>query len=175
MIRKEKEAIINQVADNLGKCAVAITTDYRGMTAKEMVQLRRLLHAQGVEYKVVKNTLMRFASEKAGTKGLEQFLTGPMAVAISYDDPVKPARILADHIKAANSVMKIKGGILGDKILTAAEVMSLAAIPSKEVLISQLLGRLKSPIYSLHFVLSSPLRGLVQVLNARAKQLEGAS
>ena len=174
MIRKQKEAIINELAENLGKCVVAITTDYRGMTAKEMVQLRRLLHAQGVEYRVVKNTLMHLAAEKSGASGLDQFLIGPMAVAISYDDVVKPAKILTDHIKAANSVLKIKGGILGAKVLTAADVARLAAIPSKEILISQLLGRMKSPISSLHFVLSSPLRGLAVVLQARAKQLEGA-
>ena len=174
MIRKQKEAVINELAANLGKGVVAITTDYRGMSAKEMVTLRRLLHAQGVEYRVVKNTLMHLAAEKSGASGLDQFLVGPMAVAISYDDVVKPAKILTDHIKAANSVLKIKGGILGAKVLTAADVARLAAIPSKEILISQLLGRMKSPISSLHFVLSSPLRGLVVVLQARARQLEVA-
>jgi large subunit ribosomal protein L10 len=174
MIRKQKEAVINELAGNLSKCVVAVATDYRGLTAKEMVQLRKQLHQQGVEYKVVKNTLMRFAAEKAGMKGLDEFLTGPMAIALSYDDAVKPAKILVEHIKAANSVLKVKGGVLGAKVLTPADVISLAATPSKEVLISQLLGRLKSPVYSLHFVLSSPLRGLVGVLQARAKQLEGA-
>ncbi len=174
MIRKQKEAVINELAGNLSKCVVAVATDYRGLTAKEMVQLRKQLHQQGVEYKVVKNTLMRFAAEKAGMKGLDEFLTGPMAIALSYDDAVKPAKILVEHIKSANSVLKVKGGVLGAKVLTPADVISLAATPSKEVLISQLLGRLKSPVYSLHFVLSSPLRGLVGVLQARAKQLEGA-
>jgi len=174
MIRKQKEAIINELAENLGKCVVAITTDYRGMTAKEMVQLRKQMHTHGVEYKVVKNTLMHFAAEKAGVRGLEQFLTGPMAIALGYDDAVKPAKILTDHIKATNSVLKIKGGILGDKVLSIADVISLAAIPSREILISQLMGRLKAPISSLHYVLSSPLRGLAVVLQARAKQLEGA-
>ncbi|MDD5399361.1 MAG: 50S ribosomal protein L10 [Dehalococcoidia bacterium] len=174
MIRKQKEAVINELAGSLGKCVVAVATDYRGLTAKEMVQLRRQMHQQGVEYKVVKNTLMRFAAEKAGMKGLDEFLTGPMAIALSYDDAVKPAKILIEHIKSANSVLKVKGGVLGDKVLTPADVISLAAIPSKEVLISQLLGKLKSPVYTLHFVLSSPLRGLVGVLQARARQLESA-
>jgi large subunit ribosomal protein L10 len=174
MLRKQKEAVINELASSLGKCVVAVATDYRGLTAKEMVQLRRQMHQQGVEYKVVKNTLMRFAAEKAGIKGLDEFLTGPMAIALSYDDAVKPAKILIEHIKSANSVLKVKGGVLGDKVLTAADVISLAATPSKEVLISQLLGRLKSPVYALHFVLSSPLRGLVGVLQARARQLESA-
>jgi len=173
MIRKQKEAVISELAGSLGKCVVAVATDFRGMTAKEMVQLRKQMHQQGVEYKVVKNTLMRLAAEKAGIKGLDQFLTGPMAIALSYDDAVKPAKILVEHIKSANSVLKIKGGVLGDKVLTPADVISLAATPSREVLISQLLGRLKSPVYALHFALSSPLRGLVGVLQARTRQLEG--
>ncbi|MCX6007681.1 MAG: 50S ribosomal protein L10 [Chloroflexi bacterium] len=173
MLRKQKQEIINELAEDLGKCAVAIATDYRGLTAKEMVKLRKQLHLQGVEYKVVKNTLAHFAAEKAGVKGLDQFLVGPLAIALSYDDAVKPARVLVDAMKTPGSVLKIKGGIMGDKVLSAADVSSLAAIPPKEVLISQLLGRLKFPIYSLHFVLSSPLRGLACVLQARVKQLEG--
>lgn len=174
MIKEKKETVINELAGNLSKCAVAITTDYRGMSAKEMVQLRKQLHTQGVEYKVIKNTLARFAAEKAGVKGLEQFFSGPMAIAISYDDPVKPAKIISDHIKAANSVLKIKGGVLGNKILTVADISNLARIPSREILLSQLLGSMKSPIQSFHFVISAPMRGLVTALNARVKQMEAA-
>ncbi len=173
MLREKKEEIINELASNLSKASVAIATDYRGLTAKEMVQLRRQLHQQGVEYKVIKNTLAHFAAEKAGVKGLDPFFTGPMALALSYDDPVKPAKILMDHIKSASSVLKIKGGVMGDKILSAADIVNLASIPSKDVLISRLMGQLKAPVYSLHFILSSPLRGLAGVLQARARQLEG--
>ena len=173
MLRKQKEEIINKLAEDLGKCAVAIATDYRGITAKDMVQLRKQLHMQGVEYKVVKNTLAHLAAEKAGIKGLDQFLIGPLAIALGYDDVVKPAKILVDQMKSAGSVLKIKGGVMGNKVLSAADISSLAAVPPKEVLVAQLLGRLKAPIYSLHFVLSSPLRGLVGVLQARARQLEG--
>jgi large subunit ribosomal protein L10 len=174
MIKEKKEGIINELAGNLSKCAVAITTDYRGLSAKEMVQLRRQMHMQGVEYKVIKNTLARFAAEKAGVKELEQFFTGPMAIAISYDDPVKPAKILNDHIKAANSVLKIKGGVLGKKVLTTADIIHLANTPSREILLAQLMGTMKSPIQSFHFVLSAPIRGLVTTLQARVKQLEAS-
>jgi len=172
--REKKEELINELAGNLDKCAVAITTDYRGMTAKEMVQLRRQLHMQGVEYRVIKNTLARFAAEKAGVKGLDQFFTGPMAIAISFDDPVKPAKILNDHIKSANSVLKIKGGVLSGRVLTTAEIISLANTPSREVLLAMLLGGMKSPIQSFHYVISAPMRGLVTALQARVKQMEAA-
>lgn len=172
MIREKKEGIINEMAGNLGKCAVAIVTDYRGISAKEMVQLRRQLHQQDIEYKVVKNTLVRFAAEKAGIKGLDEFFSGPMAIAIGFGDPVKPAKIINDHIKATNSLLKIKGGVLGGRILMAADIVSLANVPSREVLLAQLLGDLRSPIQSLHFVLSAPIRGLANVLKAKVKQME---
>jgi large subunit ribosomal protein L10 len=174
MIKEKKQELVDELAANLEKCTVAIATDYRGLTAKEMVQLRKSLYQQGVEYKVIKNTLAHLAAEKAGKKGLDEFFTGPLALALGYDDAVKPAKVLTDHIRSAASVLKIKGGMLGDKVLSAAEVSNLAAIPSREVLLAQLVGRLKAPIYSLHFVLSAPLRGLAGALQARAKQLEGA-
>lgn len=174
MIRKKKEEIVNDLAGNLGKAVVAIATDYRGLTAKEMVQLRRQLHQQGIEYKVIKNTLAHLAAEKAGIKGMDQFFSGPLALALSYDDAVKPAKVLVEHIRVTGSVLKIKGGVLGDKVLNSADVSSLASIPSREVLIAQLVGRLKAPIYSLHWLLSSPLRSMVGVLQARIKQMEGA-
>ena len=173
MIRGKKEEIINNLAGNLAKCVVAITTDYRGITAKEMVQLRRQMRTQGVDYLVIKNTLAHLAAEKAGVKGLDQFFVGPLAIALSYDDAVKAAKIIAEHIKTNNSILKVKGGIMGDKVLSANDIISLAYIPSKEILIAQLMGRLKAPVSSLYFVLSAPLRGLVGVLQARAKQLEG--
>jgi len=116
MLRVEKEQIINELAENLSKCAVAITTDYRGMTAKEMVQLRKQLHLQGVEYKVIKNTLAHLAAEKSWCKGYGSNSSLALwAIALGYDDAVKPAKILVDHIKANNSVLKIKGGVMGGK------------------------------------------------------------
>jgi large subunit ribosomal protein L10 len=175
MLKEKKEQIIQELAGNLGKCSVAITTDYRGLTAKEMVTLRRQLHLQGVEYRVVKNTLAHLAAEKAGMKGLDQFLTGPLAIALGYDDAVKPAKVLVDHIKAANSVLKIKGGIMGDRVLSAADVASLATTPSREILIAQLMGQLKAPVYQIHAVLSAPLRVLVGALQARSRQVEGGN
>ena len=174
MIRAKKEEIINGLAANMAKSAVAIATDYRGMTAKEMVQLRRQMHLQGVDYLVVKNTLAHLAAEKAGMQGIDQFFVGPLAIALSYDDAVKAAKIITEHIRTNASILKVKGGLMGGRVLSAGDIISLASIPSKEILIAQLMGRMKAPISSLHFVLSSPLRGLVQVLNARVKQMEGA-
>ena len=173
MIRQKKEKVIEELADNLNRCVVAIATDYRGLTAKEMVQLRKQLYTQGVQYIVVKNTLARFAAEKANKKGIEQFFSGPLALAIGYDDAIKPAKILTEYIKSTGSALKVKGGILDDRVLSSVDIFDLATIPSKEVLIGQVIGRLKAPLYLLHFELGSPLRSIVGVFQARVRQLEG--
>jgi len=173
MLKEKKEQMIDELASSLSRCTIAVATDYRGLTAKEMVQLRRRLTESGIEYRVVKNTLTRFAAEKAGKNQLETLLTGPVAIAFGYDDVIKPAQILREHIRSAGSVLKIKGGILGDKMLTAEDVANLAAMPSKDILLARLVGQLNAPLQALHNVLSAPLRGLLNVMQARIKQVEG--
>jgi len=174
MLKKEKkEQIIDEVATNLSRCTIAIATDYRGLSAKEMVQLRRRLTELGIEYRVVKNTLTRFAAERAGKKQLEALLAGPVAIAFGYDDAVKPAQVLREHIRSSGSVLQIKGGVLGDKLLTAEDISALATLPSREVLVARLVGQLQAPLQILHDVLSAPLCGLLNVMQARIKQVEG--
>lgn len=173
MLKQKKEQLIDELTSSLSRCTIAVATDYRGLTAKEMVQLRRRLTAMGIEYRVIKNTLTRFAAEKAGKSQLEPLLSGPVAMAFGYDDVVKPAQALREHIRAAGSVLQIKGGILGDKLLTPEDIINLATMPSREVLIARLMGQLQAPIQALHNVLSAPLRSFLYVVQARAKQLEG--
>jgi large subunit ribosomal protein L10 len=173
MLKQKKEQMIDELTDRLSRCTIAIATDYRGLTAKEMVQLRRRLTAMGVEYRVIKNTLTRFAADKADRKQLEPFLIGPVAIAFGFDDVVKPAQVLREHIRAVSSQLQIKGGILGDKLLTAEDIVALATMPSREVLLAMLVGQLQAPIQALHNVLSAPLRGFLNVIQARANQVEG--
>jgi len=173
MLKEKKGQMIDELASRLSRCTIAVATDYRGLTAKEMVQLRRRLTELGVEYRVIKNTLTRFAAEKAGKKQLEALLTGPVAIAFGYDDVIKPAQVLREHIRSVGSVLQIKGGILGDRLLTAEDVANLAILPSKDVLLARLVGQLNAPLQALHNVLSAPLRGLLNVMQARIKQVEG--
>jgi large subunit ribosomal protein L10 len=173
MLKQKKEQMIDELTNSLSRCTIAVATDYRGLTAKEMVQLRRRLSTVGIEYRVIKNTLTRFAAEKAGKKQLELLLNGPVAIAFGYDDVLKPAQILREHIRAAGSALQIKGGILGDKLLTPEDITSLATMPSREVLIARLMGQLQAPLQALHNVLSAPMRGFLNVMQARVKQLEG--
>ncbi len=173
MLKEKKEQMVDELAASLSRCTIAVATDYRGLTAKEMVQLRRRLTALGIEYRVIKNTLTRFAAEKASKKQLETFLAGPVAIAFGYDDVIKPAQVLREHIRSTGSVLQIKGGILGDRLLTAEDVANLANLPPREVLISRLMGQLQAPLQALHNVLSAPLRGLLNVMQARIQQVEG--
>jgi len=173
MLKQKKEQMIDELTKSLSRCTIAIATDYRGLTAKEMVQLRRRFTAMGIEYRVIKNTLTRFAADKADRKQLEPLLTGPVAIAFGFDDVVKPAQVLREHIRSVGSQLQIKGGILGDKLLTPEDIVALATMPSREVLLARLVGQLQAPIQALHNVLSAPLRGFLYVMQARAKQLEG--
>jgi large subunit ribosomal protein L10 len=100
-------------------------------------------------------------------------LSGPMAIAFGFDDVVKPAKILRDFARSSGGALKIKGGLLGNKLISAQEIDDIAKIPSKEILISQLLGQLATPLYSLQAVLNGPLRGLAYLIQARIRQIEG--
>ncbi len=170
--RERKRQLIEELAERLSRCSIAIAVDYRGVTAREMMQLRRQLADSGIEYRVVKNTLARFAGDKAGMPQLGSLLAGPVALAFSFDDAVKPARILREYVQSAGSTLQIKGGILRGRLLSAGEVASLAMLPPQEVLLARLVGQLQAPLQALHNVLAAPLRGLIGVLNARMRQLE---
>ena len=173
MLRKEKENIIQDLAKDMSRSAIIITTDYRGVPAKEMVLLRQKLREVGVEYRVAKNTLTRFAADKAGKKQLETLLTGPLALVFGYDDIVKPAQALRGHIRATGSILKITGGIFGDTLLSADDVINLSTIPPREVLIAQILGLLQSPLQGVYNVLRAPLHSFLYLLQARARSIEG--
>ena len=173
MLKKEKGKIVDGLAESLSKCTIVIATDYRGLTVKQMVQLRRNLRELGIEYKVAKNTLTRFAAERAGKDKLEIFLTGPLAMAFSYDDVIKPAKVLKEYIRSSGTALQIKGGMLGDRLLTAQELSELADMPPREVLLSMLVGQLRAPIQTLHSVLNAPMHGFLNVVQARIKQIEG--
>ncbi len=121
---------------------------------------------------MVKNTLARRAVDSAGKKFLAEHLEGPVALALSYDDVVAPAKTLAEYIKSSGINMQMLGGFLPDRWLTEAQVQTLATMPSREELIGKLVGGLASPIYGLVNSLTSPMLGLVWALQARIQQME---
>ncbi len=173
MPREEKVQVVDELSRLFSECSIGILTDYRGLTTAEMTELRRNLRNAEIRYRVVKNTLARFAAEKAGKKELVSFFEGPVAIAFGYGDIVSPAKVLADYIRAQKNALTIKGGFAGDRIFTQADIEGLASLPSAEVLLAKIVAGMQSPIYRLVNCLANPMRGLVGVLQERAKQLEG--
>ncbi|MCD6453668.1 MAG: 50S ribosomal protein L10 [Dehalococcoidales bacterium] len=171
---KEKKAqIVARLEDALTRCSVGVLTDYRGLSVAEVTALRRKLRQAGIEYRVVKNTLARLAAERAGKADLGVSFQGPIAIAFGYGDITEPARVLMGHIDSQKSELAIRGGFLGDRQLTPAEVITLAKLPPREVLLAMVLRGMQSPITGLVNCLASPIRGMAGVLQARIKQLEG--
>ena len=173
MPREKKAQIIDELQQVFSECRVGIFTDYRGLSVAEMSVLRRSLRNSDIKYRVVKNTLARFAVERAGKNELVSFFEGPVAIAFSYGDITGPARVLAEYIRDSKTSLSIRGGFLGDRVLTPGDVETLATLPSREILLGKLLAGMQSPVITLVSCLANPLRGVIGVLQARIKQLEG--
>ncbi|NLW39949.1 MAG: 50S ribosomal protein L10 [Tissierellia bacterium] len=169
---EQKKQIVEEITDKLERAQSVVLVDYRGLNVEEVTQLRRNYKEAGVEYKVYKNTLMRFAFKEAGFEEFNEFLTGPNAIAFGFDDPVQAAKITHDFAKE-NKKLEIKAGIVDGKIIDIEEIKNLATLPSKEVLIAQALAGLNGPIAGFANVLQGTIRSLVYALNAIKEKQEG--
>lgn len=165
MKKDNKEQIVAELAEKLASAKAAFLADYRGLNVEQVNKLRRELHGAGVEYRVVKNTLLRLAAKGNGAACLDPYLAGPTAIAIASEDPVAPAKILSEFAKA-NAKFELKGGALDGKPLTVADIQALAELPSREQLLAKMLGSLNAPVTNFVGVLAAVPRSLVQVLAA---------
>jgi large subunit ribosomal protein L10 len=172
MSREKKAKIIDSIEEEFNKCTIGILTDYRGLGTAQLTAVRRKVQESGGDYKVVKNTLARFAATRTGREGLVGSLVGPIAIAFGYDDITNPAKALAAFMRESRLNIDIKGGFTGDTILTPQQVTSLSTLPTREQLIAKMLGGMNSPISGLVNCLSSPIRGLLGVLQAQIQKLE---
>jgi large subunit ribosomal protein L10 len=172
MPREKKVQIIDSLQEVFAKCNIGILTDYRGLSASEINTLRRSLGEQGIGYKVVKNTLARFAAERAGKDELVNLLEGPIAIAFGYGNITEPAKALTSYIRSSKVSLSIKGGFLGDRLLTSEEVETLSTLPSREILIARVLSGMQIPITALVNCLTTPVTGIIGALQARIQQLE---
>lgn len=172
--RPEKVKDVEVLTGLLGKASAAILTDFRGLTVGELAELRGKLREAGIEYKVVKNTLLRRAAQSVGVASLSPLLEGPTAVAVSPTDPVAPARILLDYIRRMRK-LEIKGGLVEGLILNAAQVRGLADLPSRSQLLSSALGSMRAPLSGLAGVLTGLQRNLVYALDQIRKKHEQAA
>lgn len=140
-----KQPVVQEISERIQGAQSIVLVDHRGLTVEQDTQLRRELREAGVSYKVYKNTMMNFAFKGTEFEGLSQYLEGPSAMAVSTTDATAPARILAKFAKTADK-LEIKAGVVEETVYDAAGIAVIANIPSREELISKLLGSLQSPI-----------------------------
>ena len=151
-VLSEKQAIVAALTDKLQNAAAGIIVDYKGITVAEDTELRAECRKNNIEYAVIKNTLLRFAFKNTGLNDLDDLLNGTTSLALA-DDPVAPARVMADYAKKLDGKFEIKGGFMDGKPVDLATINSLAAIPALPVLQAQVLGTMLAPISALACVL----------------------
>lgn len=169
----EKKKITDDLRDRFSKSAIVVLTDYKGLDVTSINDLRRRLSEENIEYQVVKNTLLVRASEDTEVALIRDFFKGPSAIALSYEDPVAPAKILTEFAKE-NQRLEIKVGIMNGKLLDVDAIKALSKLPSREVLLGQLLSTLNMVPTSFVRTLAEIPRGLVNVLAAIRDQKEAA-
>lgn len=164
MVKEGKEELVEEIKNKLATSEITLLADYRGLNAHEMTDLRRKLREGGINFKIFKNTLMRIAAKECQLEELEQFLTGPTAVAFGFDDPAVAAKLLSGFADE-HEALDIKGGILEGEVVSSLTLKTLASLPSREELLAKLVGNINLPIYKLVNLISSPVRGLVNILH----------
>lgn len=175
VIRAEKVASVQDVADRLDRSEIAVVADYRGLTVSQLTDLRRQLGPVQAELHVAKNTLARLAVQGTPREGLTSVLEGPTAFVFGYGDPAQTARTLNDVIRTQRLQIRIKGGLLKHRLLSAADVTRIADLPSRQALLAQVVGSVQAPLAGLVNVLAGTLRSFLGVLEARRQQLEEGS
>jgi large subunit ribosomal protein L10 len=172
--REQKVEQVDLLIEKLKKAKVAVLTDYRGLKVNQIQELRGKLRTGNVEYRVVKNTLARRAAESAGYKALESELKGPIAIAFGYDDLSLPPRLINEFVRTTRLKVEIVGGLVEGRVFDRDQIKQLADLPSREVLLAQLLGTLQSPVAQLVGIMETPLQQLMGVLEAYKSKLEAA-
>ncbi|MEG0766302.1 MAG: 50S ribosomal protein L10, partial [Clostridia bacterium] len=169
-----KQQVVADIKSKLENAQSMIVVDYRGLTVDQVTELRKQCRQGGVEYVVLKNTLVARALHEMGINGLDHVLEGPSAFAFGHADPVAPAKILLDFItKTKTEKLSVKAGLVDGKAIDAKGVQALAELPPKEVLIARIMGSLNAPITNFVGVLSATLRSLVYAIDAVRKQKAG--
>jgi large subunit ribosomal protein L10 len=170
MARSDKAAAVAELAEEFRGSSAVVLTEYRGLTVRQLTDLRRSLGVSA-SYAVVKNTLTKIAAKEAGIEGIEDHLVGPSAIAFVKGDPVDAAKGLRDFARA-NPVLVIKGGVLEGKLLTADEIRKLADLESREVLLARMAGAMKASLANAASLFQAPLTQTARLVEALRQQVE---
>lgn len=160
-ILSQKQQFVSDLAEKLKVAKAGVIVDYKGISVADDTVLRKELREANVEYFVVKNTLLKLAAKEAGIEGLDSYLEGTTALALSVEDQIAPAKVIGKYDEKMKKKFNVKAGFMDGKILDATEVIALGKLPSKEQLVGQLLS-----------VMVAPIRGLAVALNAIAEKAE---
>ncbi len=169
MPTEAKRETVAALRDELSRSRTLIVSEYRGLSVKEIAEIRRSLRKQDVRYRVVKNRLLRIAAEGPVGEALDPLLTGPTAVAFGLDEGAT-AKAVIDAVRPYGRIVRITGGVLGDRRIGADGVQALAALPTRDVLLSQIAGAFAAPMATVAGLVAAPLRdmaGLLQALEER--------
>ena len=169
MPTEAKQATVAELRKELANARTMIVSEYRGLTVREIAEIRRALRKQDVRYRVVKNRLMRIAAADTVGEALSPLLNGPTAIAFGTDEAAT-AKAVLDATRPYNKVVRITGAILGDRAIDGDAVTRLAAIPPREVLLARLAGGMQAPVGTLAGLLAAPLRNLGYALAQLAEQ-----
>ncbi len=171
VVQEKKKKVVEEIKNKITQSQSVILTDYRGLNVSQINDLRNRLSQEGIEYSVVKNTLTRIAAKEAGYEGLSEFLQGPTAIAYGQEDPVAPAKILSVFAKE-NDKLGIKGGLLDGKIIDILQIKALSDLPSREVLLSMVVGGMQAPVYGIAYAMQGMLLKTVYALKAISDKKE---
>ena len=166
---EQKKAIVSSISEKMKSSCAGVLVNYQGINVEDDTKLRKELREAGIEYMIAKNTLLKRAAEDAQIEGLDPYLEGATAIALSNSDYVAASKILCKFAES-HDFFKIKSGFIDSKVIESKEVSNLAKLPSREVLVAQVLGGLNVPISGFATVLNGTLKGLVVALNAIAEK-----
>lgn len=150
----KKAQLVDEVSAKFSEAASVVVVDYRGLTVEEVTELRKQLREAGVEMKVIKNSILSRAAEKAGLEGMKDVFVGPTAVAFSNEDVVAPAKIMNEFAEKAQA-LEIKGGVIEGKVSSVEELVALAKLPNREGLLSMLLSVLQAPVRNVAYAINA--------------------
>ena len=160
-----------ELKERLADSDFLISTGFTGLNVATMTEFRRKLQSQGLQYRVVKNTLATLAAEELGTPQMSQLLTGPTGLLMGKGDPAEAAKLLTEHIRAARITMQVNGAMVDGQVLSAQQVNALATMPPRPVIMAQLMGQIAGVASRLARSINGPAQGLATTLNGPGRSI----
>ena len=169
-ILKAKQELVEELSEQIKNSVAGVLTDYKGINVEEDTKLRRELRAADVNYRVIKNSILSRAFEKAGLEGFDDVLVGSTALALSESNHTAAAKILAKHAAASRGTYSVKAGFVEGRVIDNAGVEALSKLPEREELVAKVLGGMNAPIANFVYVLNANIQGLAVALSAIAEK-----